>query len=68
MGVLAQFRCIEANEPNSLADCIDGIAVDDVNVARFADVTGGISDLKGDVVGTLLNCADDLRNGMGRAA
>ena len=33
-----------------------------------ADVTGGISDLRGDVVGTLRNCADDIRNGMGRAA
>lgn len=34
-----------------------------------ADVTGGISDLKGDVVGTLLNCADDLRGvAHGRAA
>jgi hypothetical protein len=33
-----------------------------------ADVTGGISDLRGDVVGELQRCADDLRNGMGRAA
>jgi hypothetical protein len=38
------------------------------NIFVDAEVTGGISDLRGDVVGTLRNCADDLRNGMGRAA
>jgi 2',3'-cyclic-nucleotide 2'-phosphodiesterase (5'-nucleotidase family) len=31
------------------------------NIHVDTDVTGGNSDLKGDVVGTLLNCADDLR-------
>jgi hypothetical protein len=46
-----------------------------VDVARWSniyvdtDVTGGISDLRGDVVGTLLNAADDLRGvAYGRAA
>jgi hypothetical protein len=38
------------------------------NIFVDAEVTGGISDLRGDVVGTLRNCADDLSNGMGRAA
>jgi hypothetical protein len=38
------------------------------NIFVDADVTGGISDLKGDVVGELLRCADDLREGIGRAA
>jgi hypothetical protein len=39
------------------------------NVYVDTHVTGGISDLKGDVVGTLLNCADDLRGvAHGRAA
>jgi hypothetical protein len=33
-----------------------------------ADVGGCISDMRGDFVGQLRNCADDLRNGMGRAA
>jgi hypothetical protein len=33
-----------------------------------ADVTGGISDLRGDVVGELSRCAEDLREGIGRAA
>jgi hypothetical protein len=41
---------------------------DHANIYVDADVGGCISDMKGDVVGTLLNCADDLRNGMGRAA
>jgi hypothetical protein len=31
------------------------------NIYVDTDVTGGISDLRGDVVGTLLNAADDLR-------
>jgi hypothetical protein len=38
------------------------------NIYVDADVTGGISDLRGDVVGELLRCADDLREGIGRAA
>jgi hypothetical protein len=39
------------------------------NIFVDADVTGGISDFKGDVVGTLLNCADGLRGvPHGRAA
>jgi hypothetical protein len=38
------------------------------NIFVDADVTGGISDLKGDVVGELLRCADDLREGIPRAA
>jgi hypothetical protein len=38
------------------------------NIFVDADVTGGISDLRGDVVGELLRCADDLREGIGRAA
>jgi hypothetical protein len=38
------------------------------NIYVDADVTGGISDLRGDVVGELLRCAHDLREGIGRAA
>jgi hypothetical protein len=39
------------------------------NVHVDTDITGGISDLRGDVVGTLLNAADDLRGvAHGRAA
>jgi hypothetical protein len=32
------------------------------------NIIGAFEDLRGDIVGELRNCADDLRNGMGRAA
>jgi hypothetical protein len=38
------------------------------NIHVDTDVTGGISDLRGDVVGTLLNAAEELRGFYGRAA
>jgi hypothetical protein len=38
------------------------------NIHVDADVTGGISDFNGDVVGELLRCAEDLAGGIGRAA
>jgi hypothetical protein len=38
------------------------------NIHVDTDVGGCISDMKGDVVGTLLNCAEDLAGGIGRAA
>jgi hypothetical protein len=42
---------------------------DHANIRVDVKVADGIlSDTRGDIVGELLNCADDLRNGMGRAA
>jgi hypothetical protein len=38
------------------------------NICVDTNVTGGISDLRGDVVGTLLNAAEGLRGFYGRAA
>ena len=38
-------------------------ALDDV-----LDTVDGLSDTRDDLVGALANCADDMRNGMGRAA
>jgi hypothetical protein len=32
------------------------------------NIIGAFEDLRGDTAGQLRNCADDLRNGMGRAA
>jgi hypothetical protein len=37
--VVTELRCVEADEPNALAEGVDGIAVNDVNVAGFYGVT-----------------------------
>jgi hypothetical protein len=53
-------------------DYVRAVMVDmkrSANIFVDADVTGGLADLQGDVVGTLLNCADTLRGvASGRAA
>jgi hypothetical protein len=45
MCVVTEFRCIEANEPNALAEGVDGIPVNDINVARFYRVSPYCRDL-----------------------
>jgi hypothetical protein len=55
-----------AVEDYTRAVLVDTAASSNVHV-DIKDVTGCISDLKGDMVGSLLNAADELR-GFGRAA
>jgi hypothetical protein len=55
----------------AVEDYIRALMVDTArssNIYVDTDVTGGISDLRGDVVGTLLNAAEELRGFYGRAA